>query len=53
MTLVDVLEILEKIKDGIQEEQRSQRPTNKIIKQASKVQLIEPAQSLNSIPGSS
>ena len=47
------LEILEKIKDGVQEEQKLWRPANRIIKQASKVRLIEPAQSLNSIAGSS
>ena len=53
-TWQQILEILEKIKDGVQEEQKSWRPTtNRIIKQASKVQLIEPTQSLNSIPGSS
>ena len=36
-TWQQILEILEKIKDGVQDEQRSQRPTNRIIKQASKV----------------
>ena len=52
-TWQQILEILEKIKDGVQEEQKSQRPANRIIKQASKVRLTEPTQSLNSIPGSS
>ena len=36
-TWQQIVEILEKIKDGVQEEQRSWRQTNRIIKQASKV----------------
>ena len=36
-TWQQILEILEKITDGVQEEQKSQGPTNRIIKQASKV----------------
>ena len=53
-TWQQILEILKKIRDRVQEEQKSQRPTaNRIIKQASKVRLIEPTQSLNSIPRSS
>ena len=42
---------LEKIKEGVQEEQKAQRPTpNRIIKQASKVRLIELTQSQSSTP---
>ena len=53
-TWQQILEILERIKDGVQEEQEARRSTaNRIIKQASKVRLIEPTQSLSSTPGSS
>ena len=52
-TWQQILEILEEIKDGVQEEQKARRPTsNRIIKQASKVRLIEPTQSLSSTLGS-
>ena len=45
---------LDKIKEGVQEEQKAQRPiSNRIIKQASKVRLIEPTQSQRSTPMSS
>ena len=44
-------DILNKIKEGVQEEQKARRPTsNRIIKQASKVRLIEPTQSQSSTP---
>ena len=47
-------DILDKIKEGVQEEQRAWRPTsNRIIKQASKVRLIEPTQSQSITPMSS
>ena len=44
-------EILDKIKVGVQEEQKAQRLTpNRIIKHASKVRLIELTQSQSSTP---
>ena len=53
-TWQQVTDILNKIKEGVQEEQKARRPTsNRIIKQASKVRLIEPTQSQSSTPMSS
>ena len=53
-TWQQVTDILDKIKEGVQEEQKAWRPTsNRIIKQASKVRLIEPTQSQSSTPMSS
>ena len=50
-TWQQVTDILDKIKEGVQEEQKARRPTpNRIIKQASKVRLIEPTQSQSSTP---
>ena len=50
-TWQQVTDILDKIKEGVQEEQKAWRPTsNRIIKQASKVKLIEPTQSQSSTP---
>ena len=50
-TWQQVTDILNKIKEGVQEEQKAWRPTsNRIIKQASKVRLIEPTQSQSSTP---
>ena len=53
-TWQQVTDILNKIKEGVQEEQKTRRPTsNRIIKQASKMRLIEPTQSQSSTPMSS
>ena len=53
-TWQQVTDILNKIKEGVQEEQKARRLTsNRIIKQASKVRLIEPTQSQSSTPMSS
>ena len=53
-TWQQVTDILNKIKEGVQEEQKARRPiSNRIIKQASKVRLIELAQSQSSTPMSS
>ena len=53
-TWQQVTDILNKIKEGVQEEQKARRLTsNRIIKQASKVILIEPTQSQSSTPMSS
>ena len=48
------MNILDKIRDNVKEEQQDRRPpTNRVIKQASKVRLIEPTQSVNSTQGTS
>ena len=53
-TWKQITDILEKIKEGVQEEQKTWRPiSNRIIKQALKVRLIEPTQSQSITPMSS
>ena len=48
------MNILDKIRDNVKEEQQYRRPpTNRVIKQASKVRLVEPTQSVNSTQGTS